>query len=258
MLAKTVRSARLRAGAALLLLLSFLGATVVARAAPTIVVDPGALFGYIPLEAFGIEPIAGAEDDGLVNFDVPAFEYAGETWTRIGVASNGFLIVGGGTSGAGTNQDLPDSTAPNNVLAPFWTDLDPSAGGGIRVTLLTDGANTWIVIDWNGIGEATDGTVTNFEVWIGINGTEDITFAYDPRTPIGNGDGGLLTIGAEDKTGTVGDVVYYNSIGALPSGDLRVTTRDLPVLVPEPASLLLLGLALPALVFARRKRAATT
>ena len=65
------------------------------------------------------------------------FFYGGEAYTRIGVVSNGYVVVGGGTSGdiVFTPQHFPNAARPNNTLALFWTDLNPAAAGGgaIRV-----------------------------------------------------------------------------------------------------------------------------
>ena len=61
--------------------------------------------GYLPLRAFGVAPISGMGDDTLVNFNVAAFQWGRETYTRLGVDSNGYVIVGGGT--AEDNQSVP-------------------------------------------------------------------------------------------------------------------------------------------------------
>ena len=78
--------------------------------------------------------------------------------------------------------------------------------------------------------------MNSFEAWIRIGGVEDITFAYGSVT---SGDLGFLTVGAKDKTGTVGDNYYYNGSGTLPAQgtQLAVTTTGCPVqAVPEPPS----------------------
>ena len=54
--------------------------------------------GYLPLSLFGIAPIAGVGDDTITNFNVPPFFYGGEPYTSIGVVSNGYVVLGGGTS----------------------------------------------------------------------------------------------------------------------------------------------------------------
>jgi hypothetical protein len=228
--------------------------------AAAIVVAPGASpAGYLPLSLFGITPVAGVGDETITNFNVPSFTYAGQSWTRVGVVSNGYVVVGGGTGAdvQSVNTDLPSAAAPGNILAPFWTDLDPTAGGALRIATLTDGADTWIVVDWDAVKNKSGGATNSFEVWIGVNADthpgEDISFAYGA---VSGGNAALLTVGAQDISRTVGDSYYFNGVGTLPSNGtaLRVTTRDLPVSVPEPATLALIGFGMAAIGAARRRK----
>jgi hypothetical protein len=192
--------------------------------------------GYQPLELFGTPPIVGVDDETLTNFTVPAFTYAGATWTSIGVASNGYAVVGGGTGAdlQAVNQVFPDGASPNNVLAPFWTDLQPGAAGTIRIAGVSDGTDTWLVIDWEAMEEhSTPSRQHTFEIWIGLDGDahpgEDITFAYGPNT--GDGEGGLATVGAENSFGDQGANVYANGVGTLPvegTGVRVATTLGVP------------------------------
>ena len=88
--------------------------------------------GFLPLSGFGFAPISGVGDETITNFNVSSFPFAGESWTSIGLVSNGYAVVGGGTHADVdyVNQSLPDEAAPNNVLAPFWTDLNPGPEPG--------------------------------------------------------------------------------------------------------------------------------
>jgi hypothetical protein len=183
-------------------------------------VDPGSLAGYLPLDDFGVEPIP-IGDEQIINFNTPAFQYAGETWARFGVDSNGYLVVGGATAednNCCNVPDGPDPARPNNVLAPLWTDLDGSNAEGILIEVLTDGVNSWIVVEYrlNYFG-TTD--LQTFQIWIGIDGTEDITYAYDP-TNLPSDPGMNFLVGAENFLGE-GDME-----AVLPTEDLRVTSTD--------------------------------
>ena len=190
-----------------------------------VAIDPdapplGPPLGYIPLSIFGVAPIGGVGDETIVNFAVRAFEYAGESWTRIGMVSNGYAVVGGGT-GADVdfiNTNLPDPAVPNNVLAPFWTDLNPAAGGALRAAFLSLGLETWLVLDWEDVPNFGDGLPNSFQIWIGVSDDasafEDIFFTYGD---VSGGDGGFLTVGAENKFGNSGGTVFFDGDGTPPS-----------------------------------------
>ena len=176
---------------------------------------------WLPMELFA-SPIA-LGDETVVNFTTPPFVYGGQTYTSLGVVSNGYVVVGGGTA-----QDveyeppgIPNVAPPNNVLAPFWTDLDGSTSPGIRAVTLTDGVNRWIVVEWEMNTWGNPGDPQRFQVWIGVNGVEDISFAYDPgdlpESPWNH------EVGAENSDGSAGDTLGFN---VAPTEDLVVTTSD--------------------------------
>ncbi|HET6953925.1 MAG TPA: S8 family serine peptidase [Acidimicrobiales bacterium] len=177
--------------------------------------------GFIPLDLFGVAPIP-VGDEEILNFNVPDFVYDDATWSRIGVDSNGYIVVGGGVAGDNDflPQTFPDPARPNNVLAPFWTDLDGTGAPGILATTLTDGVNSWLVVEWQ---VNVFGTTSNrhFQVWIGIDGTQDVTYAYDPAALPADPNGQPFNVGAENATGSGGD----NEPG-LPTTDLRVTSTE--------------------------------
>ncbi|WP_431912233.1 S8 family serine peptidase [Nonomuraea jabiensis] len=183
-----------------------LAATQPARPA----IAPGAgPAGYLPLDAFGVTPIPIGDEQAL-NFTVPAFTFAGQTYTRLGVTSNGYSVAGG-TAGSDDitfqPQTLPDPARPNNVLASYWTDLDGTGAPGVFATVLTDGVNRWVVVEWRvNVFGTTDLKV--FQQWIGVNGAEDISYAYDPANLPGAPPAAAgLTVGAENAEGTAGDQI---------------------------------------------------
>jgi len=176
--------------------------------------------GYLPLDLFGGTLVTAVGDETITNFSVPSFMYNGQAANRIGVDSNGYLVVGGGTSADNNCCDLPTGASPNppnNMLAPFWTDMDGTGAPGVLLNVLTDGVNSWLVVEWRvNVFGTTDTRV--FQTWIGVNGTQDISYTY--ANAMADPGGQPYLVGAENAAGA-GDVSRF-----LPSADLVVTSTD--------------------------------
>jgi len=173
--------------------------------------------GYLPLSFFGLPTIPGVGDDSISNFTVPTFYYGGEPYTQIGVVSNGYLVIGGGTSAdiVHTPQTFPDPARPNNTLALFWTDLNPTApgSGGIRMATLDDGAGTsYLVVDYGGVNNFSNSTTHSGEAWFRLAGgtpgsgpsSEQVTISYGAANAAAGDPGSGINFGAENSDGTSG------------------------------------------------------
>ncbi|HWE82424.1 MAG TPA: S8 family serine peptidase [Gaiellaceae bacterium] len=149
--------------------------------------------GYLPLSDFGVAPIAGVGDETITNFNVPTFYFGGEPYTSIGIVSDGYVVVGGGTQSDVDSepQKFPDPSAPNDVVAPFMTDLNPAAGGTIRIGTLSDAvANlSWLIVDFEGVKNFSNGVTHTGEIWFQLSSgaatgaaSEQTTISYGGPT----------------------------------------------------------------------------
>ncbi|MBA2426476.1 MAG: S8 family serine peptidase, partial [Actinobacteria bacterium] len=178
--------------------------------APTIdAIEPGGTgFGYVSLASLGVPDLGPVGDEELINFGTSPYLYGSETYEAIGMTSNGYAIAGGGGSGDVNfvPQTLPDPAAPNNVLAPFWTDLNPGEGGDLYAAEIADGdtGQSWIVLEWEEVPDFTSGAdPSTFQIWVETTpGTEAVSYEYGPV--VGAGDPIGLTVGAENRDGTSG------------------------------------------------------
>jgi subtilisin family serine protease len=193
--------------------------------------------GYLSLASY-YAPIActGSCDDRVFTGPVPSgIRFNGSVYTQVSFSTNGLVQLGGDATTSPVNVQLPDAAAPNNLLAPFWTDMHPAGtdgkgSGKLYIGYITLGSlRTWVVIEWADV--ITKGTTLkhSFQVWLQAGGqTEDITYTYDKLSSYGAG--GFLTIGAENATGTAGTTYFYNGAGTPPA-----VRTDLIVTSPKPS-----------------------
>jgi uncharacterized repeat protein (TIGR01451 family) len=202
--------------------------------------DPGGLevapnfpvTGYIPMSGFAAPFALPADcDDGAITLNVPSFTYNGTSYSQVMWSMNG-TIEAGSASGVGTsfqNQQFPDATPPNNLLAPFWRDLNPCAGGNLYVAILNSGPFQWTIYEWEDVPHFGSTDAATFQVWVlndgspvGVLPQAHFTYGRLDNTTLG------ATVGAENVDGTVGDAMFYNGAGIPPQvgTDVHVNTLD--------------------------------
>ncbi|MET0734730.1 MAG: S8 family serine peptidase, partial [Microbacterium sp.] len=161
--------------------------------------------GYLSLADLGLgaDGDIGLGDESIANFTVDPFLYGEEEYDTIGVTSNGYLIVGGGTAADVKYEPtaIPDPATPNNFIAPLWTDLNPGAGGTVKVARLTAGADVFTVVEWEDV-PTWDGELNSFQVWIYAGGVEGTWMTYG-RDAVEDS-ASLGVVAAENRDGSSG------------------------------------------------------
>jgi hypothetical protein len=156
-----------------------------------------------------------ATDDGLASSVVatPAgFDFYGVPTTAFRVSTNGWLSFDTGqANSAPGNQNIPDPTAPNNVVAPYWTNLH-------NVTACTKPVGTTIVVQWDAV-DASGAAVHTQAILDGSNSA--ITFLWSSaQAALGD----KTTIGIEDPAGANAKVHSYNTAGSITAGSGKTYT----------------------------------
>lgn len=195
--------------------------------------------GYLPLTTItpGLPPLpCSAECDSvLIDLNVPPFFYNGQMYTSITMSDDGYAVPGGTAASEPFPEVLPNPNEPNNMLAPFWTDIDmdgtsptDTGGGNWYANVVTDGVSDFTVLEWQDVQRFEEDTTSfSFQIWIEV-GTSNIWFTYGPLT----GSLDPVVVGAESEGGEIGDTWYAN-IGGTEEGT-PVAEGDELVVATEP------------------------
>jgi len=130
--------------------------------------------------------------------------FYGNTFSSIRICSNGFLSFTS-TSNSLSGMQIPNAAEPNNLIAFFWDDLNPSAGG--TVYRYADPATHWFTVQFNNVPHYSVGGPYTMQVIVTDQGA--IYMNYNTINPPNNG----CTVGVENATGTMGIQVCYNGVG---------------------------------------------
>ncbi|HEU5181952.1 MAG TPA: choice-of-anchor D domain-containing protein [Candidatus Polarisedimenticolia bacterium] len=166
--------------------------------------DPrGPRFDWTDIRDTGtIVPISG---DDTTSSPIPlgfAFPYYGNEFTSVRVSTNGFLSFTSG-SASYTNQPLPSTGAPENLLAALWDDLYVNSLGNVRYA--SDPSR--FVIQYTGIALYVDSSASlTFQIILYPSGR--ITYQYYRLI----GSANSCTVGIQNATGSDGLTVAFNTL----------------------------------------------
>jgi len=132
-----------------------------------------------------------------------SFPFYGNEYTQVRINSNGFLSFTS-TSTNWSNESIPNTNEPNNMIAPFWDDLSPQNSGTVHY--YSDSVNDRFIVQFTDVphyGSSYPGQYT-FQCIMYENGR--ILYQYNNLQQTINS----VTIGIENSTGTDGLEIAYN------------------------------------------------
>ncbi|MCF7902598.1 MAG: choice-of-anchor D domain-containing protein, partial [Candidatus Marinimicrobia bacterium] len=162
-------------------------------------------------------------DDIRGTIDLPfSLRFYGSLYTQITATTNAWIGMGPSTnysSSYWTNASIPNSSVPNNLIAPLWDDFkagdSPGSTSSYQGTILyktvgTEPNRQFVVIFADIVRSYGDTDGFTFEVILD-EATSDITIQYLDITGNSLADNGVgATVGIEDADGADGLEVLYN------------------------------------------------
>ncbi|MCP4633438.1 MAG: T9SS type A sorting domain-containing protein [candidate division Zixibacteria bacterium] len=150
----------------------------------------GPTFDWVDIQYIGT-PLNMSDDDNQGPFEIPFdFNYYGIDYKSFRVCSNGFISFTS-TSAAYSNTTIPGS-GPENLLAMFWDDLNPSASGDMYYYISEDSA----IVSWVEVPHYNELTYFTMQIILLKGGT--IVYQYLGHT--GRPEDASPTIGIQDST----------------------------------------------------------
>jgi hypothetical protein len=162
----------------------------------------GPTYSWVDIQNEGTPTGLSGDDQNVGPFDIGFdFPYYGSAFSQFYVCSNGWISFTN-TSGVYYNGGLPDPSAPENMIAAFWDDLNFYDGG--ESYYYTDG--TRLVVSYLYVPHYGGGGPYTFQIILDSRGM--ITYNYmdmgypDDSNTIGiqNGDGSIGLQVAFDQT----------------------------------------------------------
>jgi hypothetical protein len=168
----------------------------------------GPPFDWLDVSSVGTTGPTGNNSAALVNLPFP-FPFYGSNKTAVRISTNGYLsfigAYGPSDQPYSSNAPIPTRNAPDQLIAPFWDDLNVTSPG--QTDTYHDVANDRFIVQWTNATRSTGGGSGSYTFQAVLYANGEIAFNYSQMTGVTNS----ATIGIEDGTGTVGLPVAFNS-----------------------------------------------
>ncbi len=140
------------------------------------------------------------------------FVFYDRTYNSIYVGSNGLLGFSSSGLSDYSNKDLPYVYTPNTAIYPYWDNLNPAAGGSVRIGVVGSAPNRRVVVSWVDVpSNYSTATRLTFQAVL-CEGSNDIIFQYlRTASDTTYGGGRSATIGIENQTGREACQYSYNT-----------------------------------------------
>lgn len=254
--------------------------SILLSASASLILSVNTVFGGAVVAGFDANSLAGNDDGstGFVNFGLGNLNFFGVTYSGAFLNNNGNMTFGS-ADGTFTPSALT-GTGQLARIAPFFADVDTRNGQLMKYGSGTFGGNSAFGQTWRNVGryDQNQSQLNTFQTLlvsrsdVGANDF-DIIFNYDsilwdrgsvsPVSAVAgytNGDGDFFNLTGSGVTGAFlnggANALSTNSLNSNVAGRYVFTVRNGVVSsnVPDNGSMLaLLGLALTALVIAKRK-----
>ena len=161
----------------------------------------GPLFDWLDIAAFGTAVTLG-DDQWAGPFPLDfAFPFYEETFTEFYLSSNGWLSFSRPVSSDVNNARLPDPNEPRNLIAMFWDDLNPGAGGQVRYLA----ESNRLVVSFLGVPRYSSGGPYTFQAILTPDGVITLQYLSMLGTRLNE-----ATVGIQNAAGTRGVTVAHN------------------------------------------------
>ncbi|MCP4631722.1 MAG: T9SS type A sorting domain-containing protein [candidate division Zixibacteria bacterium] len=160
----------------------------------------GPAFNWIDITGIGT-PVNMSDDDNEGPFSLPfTFNFYGNDYNSFRICSNGWMSF---TSTATTysNTSLPSSSAPENLIAPMFDDLNPSQGGQVYYYTDSDSA----IVSWVEVPHYNNAGSYTFQIILYSGGM----IKYNYLSMIGELNS--ATLGIQNSSRNDGLLIAYNT-----------------------------------------------
>ena len=176
----------------------------------------GPVYDWVDISDVGTE--LNLSDDDFAEVELPfTFPFFEQEKTDVKISSNGYLSFGAEAFDY-TNDPIPNLEQPNDIIAPFWDDLNPSDGGNIYYYY--DETDEQFIVQYQELPRFGDGGSLTFQTILEADGS--ILYQYNDM----NGTLDSATIGVENVDGSNGLEVAFNE--AYVEDELAVSIEPVP------------------------------